>query len=190
MMKQNNKGLSLVELIVVIAIMAVVIGIGALSFNLLFGTQAKSCAQKFSGMLNETKTGCMSRYDETMTLSYRFAGSDPAITTAGFYTENELFTIKKDASAETTGSEIRKMGGSRVLITVYMTGIEPFVINKDNGNSITVSFDRASGAFDETSAVVNGTAVTGYIDKITFQSGLRTYTITMVQETGKHTLQG
>ena len=187
-MKQNNKGLSLVELIVVIAIMAVVIGIGALSFNLLFGTQAKSCAQKVSGMLNETKTGCMSRYDETMILSYRTAGSDPAITTAGYYTENKLYTIDKDATSVETGSEIRKMGGSRVVITVYMADGSSFVLGQNN--KVTISFDRASGAFDKATTVVDGSNGSGYIDKITFQSGLRTYTITMVQETGKHTLQG
>jgi len=187
-MKKNNKGLSLVELIVVIAIMAVVIGIGALSFSLMFGTQAKSCAQKVSGMLNETKTGCMSRYDETMTLRYRLAGSDPAITSAGYYTENELFTINKDAAAVTTGSEFRKMGGSRVVITVYMADGSSFELGQNN--SVTMSFDRASGAFDEATFVVGGSAGSGYVDKITFQSGLRTYTISMVQETGKHTLQG
>ena len=128
MMKQNNKGLSLVELIVVISIMAVVIGMGVLSFSLLFGTQAKSCAQKVSGMLNETKTGCLSRYDETMTLSYRLAGSDPAITTDGYYTENALFTINNIAEPKSIGSEIRRMGGSRVVITVYMADGSSFVL--------------------------------------------------------------
>lgn len=187
-MKQNNKGLSLVELIVVIAIMAVVIGIGAFSFSLLFGTQAKSCAQKVSGMLNETKTGCLSRYDETMTLSYRLAGSDPAITADGYYTENALFTIDKSAEPKSIGSEIRRMGGSRVVITVYMADGSFFVLGQNN--TITIRFDRSSGAFEKATTVVDGSDGSGYIDKITFQSGLRTYTITMVQETGKHTLQG
>jgi len=188
MMKQNNKGLSLVELIVVFAIMAVVIGMGVLSFSLLFGTQAKSCAQKVSGMLSETKTGCLSRYDETMTLSYRLAGSDPAITTDGYYTENAVFTIDRNAESKSLGSEIRRMGGSNVVITVHMSDGSFFVLGQNN--KITISFDRSSGAFEKASTVVDGSAGSGYIDKITFQSGLRTYTITMVQETGKHTLQG
>ena len=188
-MKQNNKGLSLVELIVVIAIMAVVIGIGTFSFSLLFGTQAKSCAQKFSGMLNETKTGCMSRFDETMTLAYRLKGSDPAITSNGYYAENRIYTINKDAvSVAASDTELRRMGSGRVVITVYLTDGSSFELGEDN--SITISFDRATGAFDETTAVVGGSSVTGYIKEMTFQSGLRTFTITMVQETGKHTLQG
>ena len=194
-MRQNNKGLSLVELIVVIAIMAVVIGIGTVSFQLLFGTQAKACAQKFSGMLNETKTGCMSRYDETMVLSWRKRlpstdpAYEPAIISDGYYTENTIYTIKKDATPIEAGdTEFRKMGGGRVVIKVYMTGVPVFELAE--GNSITISFDRASGAFDKAEAVVNGSIYTGYIEKMTFQSGLRTFTIEMVQETGKHTLQG
>jgi len=179
-------------------LMAVLIGIGGFSFSLLFGTQAKACAQNVSAKLNETKTGCMSRYNEQMTLSYRKKvgssepGYDPAITSDGYYAENAIYTIKKDGTPlEAEDSEIRKMGSSRVVIEVYMTGLSgPFNLNEGSGNSITVSFDRASGAFEETKAKVNGVDCTGYIEKITFQSGLRTYTITMVPETGKHTLQG
>ncbi len=190
-MKGNNKGLSLVELIVVIAIMAVLIGIGTFSLSLLFGTQAKSCAQKVSAMLSETKTGCMSRFDETMTLSYRDAATDtdPSVTSDGYYAENRVFTMKKDASLfEAASTQMRRMGSPRVVITVHLTDGTVFELGENN--SITISFDRASGAFEEVTATVDGNPVTGYIDKMTFQSGLRTFTITMVAETGKHTLQG
>lgn len=192
-MRKNNKGLSLVELIVVIALMAVLIGIGGFSFSLLFGTQAKACAQNVSAKLNETKTGCMSRYNEEMTLSYRYAtDTDEAIKSDGYYAENWMWTMNKAGNeVKASDSEIRKMGSSRVVIEVYMTGLSgPFNLNEGSGNSVTVSFDRASGAFEEAKATVNGVDCTGYIEKITFQSGLRTYTITMVPKTGKHTLQG
>lgn len=192
-MRKNNKGLSLVELIVVIALMAVLIGIGALSFSLLFGTQAKACAQNVSGILNETKTGCMSRYDETMTLSYRkkLPDTDPAyeeaVTSDGYYSENFVSTIGSSAQEVPVGdSAIRRMGSSRVVIHVYLSDGTDFEMGETE--SITVSFKRDSGAFDK--IIVNGTEKDAYITKMTFSSGLRTFTITMVPETGKHTLQG
>lgn len=192
-MRKNNKGLSLVELIVVIALMAVLIGIGALSFSLLFGTQAKACAQNVSGILNETKTGCMSRYDETMTLSYRkkLPDTDPAyekaVTSDGYYSENFVSTIGSSAQEVPVGdSTIRRMGSSRVVIHVYLSDGTDFEMGETE--SITVSFKRDSGAFDK--IIVNGTEKDAYITKMTFSSGLRTFTITMVPETGKHTLQG
>ena len=192
-MRKNNKGLSLVELIVVIALMAVLIGIGALSFSLLFGTQAKACAQNVSGILNETKTGCMSRYDETMILSYRkkLPDTDPAyeeaVTSDGYYSENFVSTIGSSAQEVPVGdSAIRRMGSSRVVIHVYLSDGTDFEMGETE--SITVSFKRDSGAFDK--IIVNGTEKDAYITKMTFSSGLRTFTITMVPETGKHTLQG
>lgn len=186
-MKQDNRGLSLVELIVVIAIMAVMIGIGILSISLLFGTQARGCVQNVSTMLGETKTGCLSRFDETMTLSYRTKGTDKAITSDGYYAENYVYTINKDAtSIPVGGSEIRRMGSKKVIITVYLSDGSNFELG--TSRSVTISYNRSTGAFDP--VIVDGTQTDDYIEKITFASGARTYTITMVQETGKHTVQG
>lgn len=186
-MKRDNRGFSLVELIVVIAIMAVMIGVGILSLSLLLGTQARGCAQNVSGLLNETKTGCLSRFDETMTLSYRTKGSDKAITSDGYYAENYIYTIDKDAnSVAISNSEIRRMGSSKVVITVYLSDGTSFELG--TAKTVTISFNRSTGAFDP--VTVDGTQTDDYVEKITFASGAKTYTITMVQETGKHTLQG
>ena len=186
-MKHNNKGLTLIELIIVIAIMAVLIGFVSFSVSLLFGTQAKGCAQKVSAMLSETQTGCLSRFDETMELSFMSKGADDAVLSDGYYTKNYVHTIDKSANrVVASDSEIRRMGGGRVTITVYLSDGDVFELG--TSKSITVSYDRATGAFDP--VVVDGTQTNAYIDKITFQSGLRTFTITMVAETGKHTLQG
>lgn len=184
-MKKNNKGYTLIELIVVIAIMAVMIGFGILSMSLLLGTQAKGCAQKVSGQLNETKTGCLSRYNETMTLSYKTKGSDPAIESDGYYAENFIYSIDKNADKYVlTNSEIRKMGSKKVVITVFLTDGSSFELGTTQ--SVTVSFNRSTGGFER--VTVNGAETNEYIEKMTFSSGARTYTISMVAETGKHTL--
>lgn len=180
----------MVELIVVIAIMAVMIGVGILSLSLLFGTQARGCAQRVSSLLNETKTGCLSRFDETMTLSYRIKGTDKAISSDGYYAENCVYTINKDADSIMVGgagsSEIRSMGSGKVIITVYLSDGSSFELGTTK--SVTISYNRSTGAFDP--VIVDGAQTDDYIEKMTFSSGLRTYTITMVQETGKHTMQG
>lgn len=191
-MKQDNRGFSLVELIVVIAIMAIMIGVGILSISLLFGTQARGCAQKVSSMLNETKTGCLSRFDETMTLTHCTKGQDgnKAFTADGYYAINKVYTINKDADRVPIGNDdsaqVRSMGSANVVITVYLSDGSSFELGTDK--EITISFDRSTGAFDP--VIVDGTQTSNFIQKMTFASGARTYTITMVQETGKHTLEG
>ena len=188
-MKRDNRGLSLVELITVIAILSIMVGIGVYSLSLLFGTQAKGCAQNVSGMLNETKTGCLSRFNETMTLGYYTKGSDPAIVSDGYYTENKVYTINKNAeSIQITGSEYRKMGSRNVVIKVFLSSNPTHGVELGTANSFSISFDRSTGALEP--AIWNGVQLTDYIEKITFSSGSRTYTISLVQETGKHTVTG
>lgn len=198
-MKQDNRGLSLVELIVVIAIMAIMIGVGILSISLLFGTQARGCAQKVSSMLNETKTGCLSRYNETMTIAYRTKGQDeePAYTADGYYAINRIYTIKKEGNkikpvpvGGDGSAEIRALGSGKVVIMVYLSDGSSFELGTDK--YVTISYNRSTGAF---APVIVGNAsgetqTDDYIDKITFSSGARTYTLTMVQTTGKHTVEG
>lgn len=69
-MRNDNRGLSLVELIVVIAIMAVMIGGVGLSIQMLSGAEAKQAAMKLDSELNDIKTGAMSRAGEEMTIKY------------------------------------------------------------------------------------------------------------------------
>ena len=180
------------ELIVVIAIMAIMVGVGVLSISLLFGTQARGCAQKVSSMLNETKTGCLSRFDETMTLKYCTKGQDgnKSYTADGYYAISKVYTIKKDATMVPVGNdasaEVRSMGSGNVVITVYLSDGTSFELGQDK--EITISYNRSTGAFDP--VIVDGAQTSHYVSKITFASGTRTYTITMVKETGKHTLEG
>lgn len=187
-MKKDNRGFSLVELIVVIAIMAVMVGILVFSMSILTGAQARECAQKVSSQLDSTKTGSMSRYDETMELSYLEKDSIEEVNSDGFYTKSSVYSINKYAAGyEITEPVYRKVGTSKVKVTVYLKDGSSYEIGKDAGNTITVGFNRASGAFNK--AIVNGSATTTYFDYITFESGIKTYTIVMVPETGKHTVQ-
>ena len=195
-MKRDNRGLSLVELIVVIAIMAIMIGVGILSISLLFGTQARGCAQKVSSMLNETKTGCLSRFEETMTIAYRTKNQDgeKAYTADGYYAINRIYTLNSSAVSVAVGgvgsAEIRALGSGKVVIMVYLSDGSSFELGTDK--YVTISYNRSTGAFDPV-IVGNASGETqtdDYIDKITFSSGARTYTITMVQATGKHTVEG
>ena len=60
----NNKGFSLVELIVIIAIMAIVTGGAVLSISMATGSEARKVFQKIDAELNEVKTESMTRYGE------------------------------------------------------------------------------------------------------------------------------
>jgi len=187
-MKDNNKGFSLVELIVVIALMAVLVGFVVLSMGVLGSSQARECAQKVSGKIDSVKTGSLSLYDETMELKFR-TKAETGITSDGYYTSCYVYTIDHEANNfASTEPETRKVGSKNVIIKVYFSDATSLELGKTN--SITVSFDRSSGAFDY--AMVNGSIRTDasgnpvHYDKITFTNGSKVYTLKMVPETGKH----
>ena len=73
-----------------------------------------------------------------------------------------------------------------MVITVELSDDTSFELGETE--SITISFKRSTGALDK--IMVNGIEKDAYLKELTFQSGLRTFTITMIPETGKHTLQG
>lgn len=54
-MRKKNKGLSLVELVIVIAIMAIAAGIGFYSFSNVSRYRAKECSKKITSNLEQTK---------------------------------------------------------------------------------------------------------------------------------------
>lgn len=129
----NNKGFSLIELIVVMAIMTVTVGAVGLSLTLLFGSDAKRAAMEFDSQIDECRTGAMSRYDETLELRFFEKNTDPDetdptqiyIDKAGFYTVKELTTITENTSKRSDYIDESDKG-------VKVGTVEPKVIGKEH----------------------------------------------------------
>lgn len=201
-LRSNDRGFSLVELIVVIAIMAVLLGVMALSLNLLMGTEAKQACSKLDGQLNEVKTSAMSRYDETLKLKYYTkadtdaeTGVDNGIDKPGYYAVKDITTLTKPADDNPTaieksvGAENRRIGSDRVKITVINDSGISNVIKSDSQTGVgevLIKYDRATGALKGLD--IDGTAA-GNLKSITFESGVRKYTISFEQSTGKHWIE-
>jgi len=206
-LKNNNKGFSLIELIVVVAIMSLMIGIISLSMSLLFGAEAKSGIQKLSAQLDEVKTGSMSRYTEDLTFIYV---ADPTsydwADKEGYYVVKQLKTMKKDTTTGMPGEvglgvEHRYICKDNVTVTFnYDDGtgtIATYPVAADGATSFTIRYDRTTGLYDD--VTVGATLMTdGTIDSsvasidgstpssITMINGAKTYEIDFIKETGKH----
>lgn len=206
MRRSNNRGFSLVELIVVIAIMVIMIGFVSLSASMIFGTQAKECAQKVGARMDATKTGSMSRYNEVMVLRILSKDVDGAtrdeIKSDGIYADNFITTIKKSgksvAEKPIDDPEARRMGNAKVVVTAYLSDGSSYVLKDAHETlgsgecgAIVIRYQRTTGAFDCVGLSWGGTQdrIDGvYLEKLTFQSGMRTYVITFVKETGTYVM--
>lgn len=168
---RNNTGYSLVELIIVIAIMAVLIGTVFLSITMVFGANAKTCANNIQRAIADCKVTTMGKKEAYMEL-YRD-------TNGSVYTK--LYVYEQNGAAPTEG-EPQKMGNSRVYIGYTKEGESLEAARSlDEGDSITIKFDRSSGSFDAAT----------YADcaQIVVRGGSKNYALEFTQLTGKSELK-
>jgi prepilin-type N-terminal cleavage/methylation domain-containing protein len=133
-MKKDNKGFSLVELIVVIAIMGVFAGMLTIGFNVVTNQKSKTAAKELKTTLQTVRTTAMSK---TGTYGCRIAQNDEGTLVV------QRVTITKDAGGNpiyNVSEEIEL--DSRITITASCT---TGVVTTDQG--IVLGFEKSSGAF-------------------------------------------
>ncbi|MGN0279660.1 MAG: type II secretion system protein [Lachnospiraceae bacterium] len=163
----NNSGYSLVELIIVIAIMAVLIGTVFYSITMIFGANAKTCANNIQRAIADCKVTTMGKKEAYMEL-YRAADGN-------VYTK--LYVYEQTGATPVEG-EPQKMGNSRVYVGYIKPGETPDAATELNsGDSVTIKFDRSSGSFDKTAH--------DNCAQIIVRGGSKNYAIEMTQLTGK-----
>lgn len=192
--KFNNAGISLVELIVVLAIMSIVLGIMGVSISLLTGSAARGAYYKLDAMLNGAKTEAMSRYSETLTIAYLQKNEAEGVDSDGYYCKNSVSTFVRDATdnivEEEIGVEYRKIGAGRVDIKLYLdddtTGKTLKNANSADIDSFEISYNRRTGALNKVKIAAGGTDTEHTLNKLELKSGFKKYVIVFEEATGKH----
>lgn len=159
--KLNNRGISLVELIVVIAITAVLAGGGITMMGLVPRMQVNGCVQDFAGVMSQVKTNTMSFQNVKVEL-YQ--------DDSGVYMQ-----VYKGSEAE----EPVMIGEKGVCVKAQIGGLEEDL----NGKRLELSFDRSSGALNEVQVV--GGSMHGECTSITFYKGSTERVATLTTLTGK-----
>ena len=170
--KADNLGVSLVELIVIIAIMAI-LSTGVISMiGLLTGRAARECAQDTVSALSRIRVLTLSK-----------SGGAPE---SGLASEADVYL------------EIRNNGNGYIYLTQMVNGevVDEIRISASNvniyavvggnginltGKDIRIAYDRSTGAFLKFSDQ-------GYMTSLIFDQG-KTYTIQMTPTTGKADLE-
>ena len=129
-MRKNNEGFTMVELIIVIAIMAVLLSFFVSNIGYVTGSAVRGCAKSIKTGLSEVRVKTMGK-SETLFCLYR--GSD------GYY-------IVHCVDGVTEGAE--KCGRSDLTIRYYTASNPTVAQTVTNGAPLVVGFDRANGAID------------------------------------------
>lgn len=180
---KDNKGLSLIELIVVIAIMAVMGGFIFISFGLLTGQDARECASNLSTALDKEKNYALTRSGETDCYV------EITHTAEGYLADYQVPAKAIQPDCPTFFSiEKENIGHPTVNVACYYDdggGSPTFVDDlNDNNDVLRITYNRVTGAVKEIK--LNGDAKT--INLIKIDKG-REYEIVLYTATGKHTLE-
>ena len=160
----DNRGYSLIELVIVLAIIAVLMGTVFYSIILVFSANAKSCANNIQRSIGDCKVTTMGKADANMEL---FRESDGTVYTQMHVTESD---------GTVTDEERQKVGTNKVYVGYEADGDTKTSL--EAGDKIVIRFDRSSGGFRPDAG--------GVIYKnIYVEGGSKKYRIEMIPLTGK-----
>jgi len=178
----NNKGFSLVELIIVVALIAL-LGAGAMyGLSLLTGQQVMDCANNTTLALDKARDYAMTKSgasDAYMEILKETDGTYKAV----YYVPEKPHTV----GAATTYVEIERKTLGKKQVKVICT-METGDYEIKDTQRIRIYYDRNSGAMKKAQTVTSGTVTADTCKEIRIE-GYRKYKITFFHATGRHTLE-
>lgn len=191
--KMSNKGFTLVELIVVVAIFTILLGIAVPSLNSILGFRVNRAANSIASALDRTKIEASSRLVGEMKLEKR---------ADGYYISYYLDRGKVGEASHVTEDDPEKIAPARTEISYTSSDGSSHVMAA--GDSLILTYDRATGGFlPIQSTVISQEEIlndlkagkdvplqkTGtYCTSITVSGGRRYKTLSLIKETGKYSI--
>ena len=170
-MKKNNEGFSIVELVVVIALLSIFLGIFVSNIGVITGYTAKECYKKISSAITANKIETLGK----------------ATTTGDVYleiyvdsTDKLLYarTVTKGNTANPEYKNVEKLAKKNNVKISYVVKPDPTssVTNPvSEGHPLKICFNRATGAIESPAN----------LSMIVVKAGTYTYKIDIVAATGK-----
>lgn len=172
--KLNNRGASVIEMIIIIAILAVMLSGSIIAFSVLNSSSLKQATRSTKNMLEKTRTNTMSMVADEW--SFVLENKDEKITAY-------IYKVYTDESGSTVTEVVQKEEFSvRVNMSMISDGADVEILD---GEKVKVTFVPASGGVNE--VVVAGTKYTPTENMITFKfvSGKKKNTVDLFFVSGK-----
>ena len=190
-MRQKNKGFTLIEMVITVAIFAILLGILVPSLNSILGFRAQRATNSIASALDKTKIEASNRLVGVMKLEK---------LDDGYYISYYLDRGKVGTESNVEQDQAEKIAPARTLISYVTDNNETYQM--ETGDSIVLTYDRATGGFlplQETTWTQKAilaeldagkdiplTREGSYCTAIIVQGGRRIKTINMDINTGKY----
>lgn len=180
---RDDQGISLVELIVVIGIMAVMVGVASLGIGMMFSRDANYVAVRIDDALSEARTLSMSK-EGTFTCVIHIDPTDSGNNAKHTVQIYQTIGPDKDHATTTLYKEVALNKSTGIAVTGDTVS---FVFNKSKGNVTRVG-GAPSSESDVTNTVFDGTAASGVyeITVTSTRNSSNVRKVTLVATTGRH----
>lgn len=135
-MRQKNKGFTLVEMVITVAIFAILLGILVPSLNSILGFRVQRAANSIASALDKTKIEASNRLVGEMKLEK---------LDDGYYISYYLDRGKVGSESNVEQDQAEKIAPDRTLISYVTDNNETYQM--ETGDSIVLTYDRATGGF-------------------------------------------
>ena len=188
--KLNNEGASLLEFIVVFAIMVIVIGVVVTGFTIVTNSYARKAASGFIDMLSTARTKAMSVAAEEWNMELEYiADNGNFICRVNKVTQETL----PDGSIQSTSEVVQEdiFNGDLQITFINVTGTNetPVTLNS-TGNKLKISFSGGQGSVSnvylDDIPFSNCIEQLGDLARITITSGNYEKNIELYYTTGKY----
>lgn len=201
--EKQNKGYTLVELIIVVAIFSVLLGILVPSLNALVGYRVRRATSDIGTALDRTREEAMNRLVAEMKLEW--------IDGDGYYISYILTRGREGTGAKLTEEDKTKIAPSKTRISYLGSDGNTYELGKDGTeHTLILTYDRATGAFREVQSRTmeirkwdihsnleqgkdidfSKTSAGIYCNSITISGGGQTRVITLNKDSGTYTVSG
>ncbi|MDE6851594.1 MAG: prepilin-type N-terminal cleavage/methylation domain-containing protein [Lachnospiraceae bacterium] len=177
--RQCEDGFTMVEMIITIAVSAILVGTIVATLGYISAGNAKRSAARFNSKLNTAQTETMMQAKPTYLYLFVDGGVKAVLSKEEYTTSHEL---KNKVS---TGVEsATDVGGSRVTVSLIPDDGSPASELNDT-NMLRIAFKKATGAYEYTE--LEGGASSTFFEEIEFAGGEK-FKVTLVKATGKHVM--
>lgn len=180
---KNDQGFSLIELLIIVAIISILVGMVVVKGDVIFSYNAQEANKKVVSTLSTGKVQVLSKSKLVSSNTSVKTGTtvNPVVEAEGVYIEffvegNSIYTKTYDKG--TAIGEKAKIGSKGVVLSIKLDDNSEEVLTGGEGEGIMFSFDRSTGAF---LPYKDGK----YVKEIHVSGGRREYIIKLMPKTGK-----